>query len=212
MSSNNGFVYLIDDDEPMRCSLEHMLRENGYVVQGFASAGSFLSKPLQTSPAVIVLDVQMPDMNGIELQEKLIQIERNTPIVFISGQCHPTEIVKGMRSGAVHFLFKPFGLKQLISAIEEAMQKDIERTKNLISSLSVTSRYQTLTPRERDVCHWLARGLQNVDIAQKFNSSPNTVKIQKGRVMTKMKTKSVQELALIYAEHRLEALYNDQKK
>lgn len=204
----SGLIYLIDDDEQMRHSLEHMLRENGYVVEGFASAHAFLNKSLETSPSVIVLDMQMPDMNWIELQEKLIQIGRNTPIIFISGQSHPTQIVQGMRNGAIHFLFKPFGLKDLITAIEEALKKDSERTKHLVSNLSVIARYQMLTPRERDVCHWIAKGLQNIEIAQKFDSSPNTVKIQKGRVMAKMQVTSVQELALIYVQHRLENIFS----
>jgi FixJ family two-component response regulator len=211
MTSRPKFVFLIDDDESMRRSLEHVLRESGYIVQGFASAHTFLDKTEQTSPAVIVLDMQMPDMNGIELQERLNAMARTTPIIFISGQSHPTQIVQGMRNGAVHFLFKPFGLKDLVQAIEEAMNKDIEQTKHLINNLSVVARYKSLTPRERDVCHWVAKGLQNVDIAQKFESSPNTVKIQKGRVMAKMQANSVAELALMYAEYGLEKIFSEEK-
>jgi len=211
MSYGSDFVYLIDDDEPMRRSLEHILRENGYVVQGFANAHAFLDELLQASPSVILLDMQLPDMNGVELQEKLIQLEQHTPIVFISGQSHPRQIVQGMRRGAVHFLIKPFGLKELLSAIEEALQIDRECTKKLVSQRRVTACYQTLTPREREVCHWISKGLQNIEIAQKFDSSPNTVKIQKGSMMAKMQTKSVQELALLYAEHGLEKIFNKEK-
>lgn len=94
-----GHIYLIDDDDSMRSSLTRMLREVGYLVDDYASALNFLEKSVPVSPAVILLDMQMPDMTGIDLQEKLIQLGRKTPIVFVSGQSHPHQIVQGLKKG-----------------------------------------------------------------------------------------------------------------
>jgi len=94
-----GHIYLIDDDESMRISLARMLRELGYLVEDYASAATFLEKSLPVSPAVIRLDMQMPDMTGIDLQERLIMLGRKTPIIFVSGQSHPHQIVQGLKRG-----------------------------------------------------------------------------------------------------------------
>lgn len=94
-----GHIYLIDDDASMRTSLSRMLKEVGYVVEDFSSALSFLEHSLPVSPAVILLDMQMPDMTGLDLQEKLLQLGRKTPIIFVSGQSHPHQIVKGLKKG-----------------------------------------------------------------------------------------------------------------
>ena len=102
-----GHVYLIDDDESMRLSLTRMLRELGYLVEEYASAKVFLDKSVPVSPAVTLLDMQMPDMTGLDLQESLRKLGRKTPIVFVSGQSHPHQIVQGLKRGALDFLFKP---------------------------------------------------------------------------------------------------------
>ena len=95
-----GHIYLIDDDESMRVSLSRMLRELGYLVEDYSSAATFLQKSIPIAPAVILLDMQMPDMTGLDLQEKLLSLGRKTPIVFVSGQSHPHQIVQGLKKGA----------------------------------------------------------------------------------------------------------------
>ena len=117
MTKSAGHIYLIDDDESMRTSLTRMLREVGYMVEDHSSALTFLEKSIPVSPAVILLDMQMPDMTGLDLQEKLLQLGRKTPIVFVSGQSHPHQIVKGLKKGALDFLFKPFNLEDLLKAV-----------------------------------------------------------------------------------------------
>ena len=119
-----GHIYLIDDDESMRTSLCRMLRDVGYIVEDFSSAATFLEYSLPVAPAVILLDMQMPDMSGLDLQEKLLQFGRKTPIVFVSGQSHPHQIVKSLKQGALDFLFKPFNLEDLVKAVADALELD----------------------------------------------------------------------------------------
>ena len=112
-----GHIYLIDDDESMRTSLSRMLRDVGYIVEDFSSAVTFLEDSMPVAPAVILLDMQMPDMTGLDLQEKLVKLGRKTPIVFVSGQSHPHQIVTSLKRGALDFLFKPFNLEDLLKAV-----------------------------------------------------------------------------------------------
>ena len=109
-----GHIYLIDDDESMRTSLGRMLKDVGYIVEEFSSALTFLEHSVPVAPAVILLDMQMPDMAGLDLQEQLLKYGRKTPIVFVSGQSHPHQIVQGLKKGALDFLFKPFNLEELL--------------------------------------------------------------------------------------------------
>ena len=126
-----GHIYLIDDDESMRISLSRMLRELGYLVEDYASATLFLEKSVPVSPAVILLDMQMPDMTGLDLQERLLKFGRKTPIIFVSGQSHPHQIVQGLKKGAVDFLFKPFNLEELLKAVADAIDFDSRQLKRL---------------------------------------------------------------------------------
>jgi two-component system alkaline phosphatase synthesis response regulator PhoP len=118
-----GHIYLIDDDNSMRESLARMLRDVGYLVEDHASAVKFLETSTPVSPAVILLDMQMPDMTGVELQEQLVKLGRKTPIVFVSGQSHPHQIVQGLKKGAVDFLFKPFNLEELLLRIQVLLKR-----------------------------------------------------------------------------------------
>ncbi len=126
-----GHIYLIDDDESMRISLARMLRELGYLVEDYASASIFLEKSLPVSPAVILLDMQMPDMSGLDLQERLLKLGRKTPIIFISGQSHPHQIVQSLKKGAVDFLFKPFNLEDLLKAVADTLDFDSRQLKRI---------------------------------------------------------------------------------
>ena len=106
--TKSGHIFIIDDDESICISLSRILSEVGYTVEYYSSGENFLIKSLPISPAVILLDMHMPDMTGVELQQKLLDIGRRTPIIFISGQSHPHQIVTGFKNGAIDFLFKPF--------------------------------------------------------------------------------------------------------
>jgi len=154
-----GHIFLIDDDESMRISLARMLRELGYLVEDYASATIFLEKSVPVSPAVILLDMQMPDMTGLDLQEKLLKLGRKTPIVFVSGQSHPHQIVSGLKKGAVDFLFKPFNLDELLKAVADAVDFDRRQLKRISQDVEIRRDYVSLTPREREVCGWLRGSL-----------------------------------------------------
>ena len=198
-----GHIYLIDDDNSMRESLTRMLRDVGYLVEDYASAVKFLETSIPVSPAVILLDMQMPDMTGVELQEKLVKLGRKTPIVFVSGQSHPHQIVQGLKKGAVDFLFKPFNLEELLKAIADAIEFDRRQLKRVLVDIETKREYESLTPREREVCTWLVEGLLNKDIAVKLGTTDATIKVHKARVMSKMHVDSVQTLVKKYLESDL---------
>ena len=199
-----GHIYLIDDDESMRVSLSRMLRDLGYLVEDYASAKGFLEKSVPVSPAVILLDMQMPDMTGLDLQEQLLKIGRKTPIVFVSGQSHPHQIVQSLKKGALDFLFKPFNLEELLKAVADAIDFDGRQLKRVSMDVETKRDYESLTPKEREVCAWLVAGLLNKDIAVKLGTTDATIKVHKARVMDKMHVDSVQTLVKKYLESDLE--------
>jgi FixJ family two-component response regulator len=201
-----GHIYLIDDDESIRLSMARMLKDVGYIVEDFSSAKSFLDHSLPVAPAVILLDMQMPDISGLDLQEKLLQLGRKTPIVFVSGQSHPHQIVTSLKKGAIDFLFKPFNLEDLLRAVAEALEFDRRQFKRLTKEVEAKKDYATLTPREKEVCFWLVKGLLNKDIAVKLGTTDATIKVHKARVMDKMNVESVQTLVVRYLESDLEKL------
>ena len=200
-----GHIYLIDDHKSMRISLSRVLRELGYLVEDYASATLFLDKSVPVSPAVILLDMQMPDMTGLDLQEKLLKFGRKTPIIFVSGQSHPHQIVQGLKKGAVDFLFKPFNLEELLKAVADAIDFDSRQLKRVSLDVEAKKDYESLTPREREVCGWLVKGLLNKDIAVKLGTTDATIKVHKARVMDKMHADSVQVLVKKYLESNLES-------
>ena len=198
-----GHIFLIDDDKSMRISLARMLDELGYLVEDYSSASIFLEKSVPVSPAVILLDMQMPDMTGLDLQEKLLKLGRKTPIIFVSGQSHPHQIVSGLKKGAVDFLFKPFNLEELLRAVADAVEFDRRQLKRIYQDVETRRSYVSLTPREREVCGWLVKGLLNKDIAIKLGTTDATIKVHKARVMDKMHADSLQSLVKKFLESDL---------
>ena len=203
MTRLTGTIYLIDDDNSMRDSLARMLRDVGYTVQDFESATSFLQNSLPVAPAVIVLDMQMPDLNGLDLMERLEKLGRKTPIVFLSGQSHPQQIVKGLKKGALDFLFKPFNIDELLQAIDQALDYDQKQLKRNLKDGEIKRNFNTLTPREKEVCTLLVEGLMNKEIAERLGTTDATIKVHKARVMEKMQAHSLQDLVKFYLEANL---------
>ena len=195
-----GTVYLIDDDDSMRSSLSRMLRDVGYLVYDYPSASLFLSSNKFVSPAVILLDMQMPDLSGLELMDRLKKIGFTTPIVFLSGQSHPQEIVKGLKKGALDFLFKPFNLEELLNAIRDALDYDQKQFKSILKVSEIKKNFSTLTPREKEVCALLVEGLMNKEIAEQLGTTDATIKVHKARVMEKMRASSLQDLVRYHLE------------
>ncbi len=203
MAQVSGTVYLIDDDNSMRDSLARMLRDIGYAIQDFESATSFLQNSLPISPAVIILDMQMPDVTGLDLMERLEKLGRKTPIVFLSGQSHPQQIVKGLKRGAMDFLFKPFNIEELLQAIDQAIEFDQRQLKKNLKDVEIRRNFKLLTPREKEVCALLVEGLMNKEIAERLGTTDATIKVHKARVMEKMQANSLQELVKFYLESNL---------
>ena len=194
-----GHIYIIDDDASMRSSLARMLANYGYTTEVYERAEDFIEQSIPVSPAAVLLDMRMPTMSGIELQKKLNELGRQTPIIFISGESMPHEIVTSMKQGAIDFLFKPFNLDDLLKAIVSAVAKDKLIFESMTQSLTVIQRYDSLTPREKEVFALLVQGLMNKDIAIELGTTDATIKVHKSRVMDKMKAESLQDLVRLFA-------------
>ena len=196
-------IFLIDDDASIRKAISRILNEHDYLVEEFTSGESFLENFSERSPAVILLDMEMPGINGIEIQRRLILRGIKTPIIFVSGHSHQQQIVDSMKYGAMDFIFKPFQLEDLLPVISKAMQKDEKNYWLLQEADEVVKAYKTLTKREKEVCRLLINGLLSKQIAKKLEISTATVKVHKGRVMEKLKVNSLQNLVKIAIKHAL---------
>jgi FixJ family two-component response regulator len=196
-------VFLIDDDASIRKAISRILNEQGYLVEEYTNGESFLENLRERSPAVILLDMEMPSINGIEIQNRLILRGIKTPIIFVSGHSHQQQIVDSMKYGAMDFIFKPFQLDDLLLVISKAIQKDEKNYLFLQEAEEVVKAYKTLTKREKEVCRLLINGLLSKQIAKKLEISNATVKVHKGRVMEKLKVNSLQNLVKIAIKHAL---------
>lgn len=189
-----GHVYLIDDDPSVRRSLAFSLSSLRYSIQSFDTATAFLRDALPISPSVILLDIHMPEASGLSLQNALIQEGRQTPIIFISGESQPAEIIEALKKGASDFLLKPFGLHALVQAIDLAMDKDRKATQHKNKIKYVLDRFSSLTDKEREICCWMIKGYGNKQIANLNNSAASTVKLHRSRVLEKMGCESLSDL------------------
>jgi FixJ family two-component response regulator len=190
--SSLGNIYIIDDDDLMRTSLSNALTHFNYQVFSFTSARQFLEKIDNISyPAVVLLDMQMPEMNGLELQDELINTNVRCPIIFISGQSHPQQIIKALNRGANNFLLKPFLIEDLLKSIEESIELD--RTYQ-----ALYEKFLTLTPREKEVFMELADGKMLKQIAINWSVSESVVKIHKSHLMKKLDVSTLQDLTKIF--------------
>lgn len=189
-----GHIYLIDDDPSIRRSLAFSLSSLRYSIQSFENPAAFLRDALPISPAVILLDICMPEANGLSLQNELIRQARSTPIIFISGESQPAEIIEAMKKGAVDFLLKPFGLHVLVQAIDLALEKDRAGLNQRIKTKNAQERFSSLTDKEREICWWMIKGYGNKEISNLNGSAASTVKLHRSRVLEKMGCMSLSEL------------------
>ena len=203
MLNKSKHVFLIDDDASIRKAISRILNEQGYLVEEYTNGESFLGNLRERSPAVILLDMEMPGINGIEIQNRLILRGIKTPIIFVSGHSHQQQIVDSMKYGAMDFIFKPFQLDDLLLVISKAIQKDEKNYLFLQEAEEVVKAYNTLTKREKEVCRLLINGLLSKQIGKKLEISNATVKVHKGRVMEKLKVNSLQNLVKIAIKHAL---------
>ena len=156
-----GHVIVIDDDASVRRSLRTMLGRAGYEVLLYDSAEAFLQHPVVPSPAVILLDMRMPGMTGVGLQSQLKDLLENVPVIFVSGDSRPEEIIVAMKQGAMDFLLKPFTAQAMLDVIERAMKMSHQAVRDATKSVQISERLNRLTPREMEVCHWMVRGYSN---------------------------------------------------
>ena len=191
---SDATVFIIDDDPSARRGLTRLVRAAGLNAESFASGTEFLASEHHTGQGCIVLDVQMPEMTGPELQEELVKADYSMPIVFLSAHADVPITAGAMKKGAVDFLTKPVDGKDLLAAIEESLARDAENREQRAETLSIQKLIETLTPREHEVMTYVITGMLNKQIAGRLEISEETVKIHRARVMQKLDVVSVAEL------------------
>ena len=197
-------VYVVDDDASVRKSVGRLLRTAGYQVEAFASADEFLARPPSDEPGCLLLDLQMPGRNGLELQDALLAAHQAIPIVFVTGHGDVVTSVRAMKGGAVDFLTKPYSPEQLLEAVERATAKDKRDRRERAQLTELESRAGALTPREADVLRLVVRGLLNKQVAAELGISEKTVKVHRARVMDKMHADSMADLVRMASRLHLE--------
>lgn len=191
---SEAVVYIVDDDEAVRESLAALLESFGYRPAAFASARDFLAACPATATGCLLADVRMPDMDGLELQEKVAGEWPGLSVVIMTGHGEVPIAVRAMKAGAIDFIEKPFAEEVMIASVERATQHSQASRRQSLEAETVIARLDLLTPRERDVLGGLVAGLSNKTIAYDLGISPRTVEIHRARVMDRMQAKSLSEL------------------
>ena len=202
MAQLTPIVFIVDDDVSVREALEGLVRYEGWLVETFASAAEFLARPRFAGPSCLVLDVTLPDLNGLDLQSRVIADRSDLPIIFITGHGDVPMTVKAMRAGALEFLTKPLDQEALLAAIRDA----VERSKVALGAESelkaLQACYESLSRREQEVMTLIVRGLMNKQVGGELGISEITVKAHRGQVMRKMNARSFADLVNMDAKLR----------
>ena len=194
MTETDSTVFVVDDDESIREALEGLIRSVGLSVETFASAPEFLQSRGSDVPGCLVLDVRLPGLSGLDLQNELANANIDIPIIFITGHGDIPMTVRAMKAGAVEFLTKPFREQDLLDAIQQALERDRTAREQRVENADLHARYDSLTPRESEVMRIVITGLLNKQIAAELGTSEVTIKLHRSRVMQKMRADSLADL------------------
>ena len=203
MSDANATVLVVDDDPDLRASLARLLRSVGLNAQLFATIADFLASDPPDGHACLVLDVRFPGQSGLDLQRELAAAGRNLPIIFMTGHGDIPMSVQAMKSGAIEFLTKPFRDQDLLDAIQLGLSRDRVRRENETALATLKERFETLSPREREIVIQVAHGRLSKQIAGDIGIAEATVKVHRSRAMRKMNTRSLPELGRIADQLKL---------
>ncbi|MBV8842378.1 MAG: response regulator transcription factor [Bryobacterales bacterium] len=190
----NALVAVVDDDPSVRQGLDRLIRSLGWKAETFASAQEFLARAWKDPPNCLVLDLQLPGLNGLDLQKRMADAGLETPIVFLTGHGNIPSSVQAMKAGAVEFLTKPIEEQDLQRAIEEAIERDRRSRKLHAQRRGLQGRYESLTAREQEVMQHVISGSLNKQIAAEMSITEDTVKFHRGHIMRKMQAQSLADL------------------
>jgi FixJ family two-component response regulator len=194
MNHMEATVYVVDDDPSVRAGLSRLLQSMGLTVKTFASAREFLEQAVSEEPGCLIVDLRMPAMNGLELQEQLMTRNLNLPVIFLTGYGTVPASVRAMKRGAVDFLEKPVDDQVLLDAIYQALEKDRENRHNQAEVKFIQDRLKSLTPREYEVFTLITTGLLNKQVAYELGTAEKTIKVHRARIMEKMHCESLAQL------------------
>jgi FixJ family two-component response regulator len=202
MSRDAPIVFVVDDDISVRESLEPLLRREGWQCELFESAQEFLSRPRALVPSCLILDVELPDLSGLDLQKRIAADRVDVPIIFITGYGDVPRTVQAMKAGAVEFLTKPFDDGALLEAVRSAIERSEASLRDGAEVRALRARHASLSPREREVMALVVTGLLNKQVGGELGISEITVKAHRGRMMEKMGARSLAELVNMNAKLR----------